>query len=32
MGFEQFEAFGVVIVVCVDVGVERSGVDEEGYG
>jgi hypothetical protein len=31
MGLEQFEALGVVIVVCVDVGVERSGVDEEGY-
>jgi hypothetical protein len=31
MGFEQFEALGVVVVVCVDVGVERAGVDEEGY-
>jgi hypothetical protein len=32
MGLEQFEALGVVVVVCVDVGVERAGVDEEGYG
>jgi hypothetical protein len=31
MGLEQFEALGVVIVVCVDVGVKRAGVDEERY-
>ena len=31
MGFEQFEALGVVVVVCVDVCVERAGVDEDGY-
>ena len=31
MGLEQFEALGVVVVVCVDVGVERAGVDEKGY-
>jgi hypothetical protein len=31
MGLEQFEALGVMIVVCVDVGVERTGIDEEGY-
>ena len=31
MKLEQFEALGVVVVVCVDVGVERAGVDEEGY-
>jgi hypothetical protein len=28
---EQFEALGVVVVICVDVGVERASVDEEGY-
>jgi hypothetical protein len=31
VGFEQFEALGVVVVVFVDVGVERAGVDEESY-
>jgi hypothetical protein len=31
MGFEQFEALGVVVVVGIDVGVQRAGVDEEGY-
>ncbi len=31
MGLEQFEALGVVVVVCVNVGVERAGVDEERY-
>ena len=31
MGLEQFEALVMVVVVCVDVGVERAGVDEEGY-
>ena len=31
MGLEQFEALGVVVVICVDVGVERAGVEEEGY-
>ena len=31
MGLEQFEALGVVVVVCVDVGVERAGVDEKSY-
>ena len=28
---EQFEALGVVVLVCVDVGVERASVDEKGY-
>ena len=31
MGLEQFKTRGVVIVVCVDVGIERAGVDEESY-
>ena len=31
MGLEQFEALGVVVVVCVNVGVERACVDEERY-
>ncbi len=31
MGFEQLEALGVVVVVCVDVRVKRAGVDKEGY-
>ena len=31
MGLEQFEAIGVVVVVRIDVGVERPGVDEQGY-
>jgi hypothetical protein len=31
MGLEQFEALGVVVVVCIHVGVERAGVNEEGY-
>jgi hypothetical protein len=29
MGLEQFEALGVVVVVCVHVGVQRAGVYEE---
>jgi len=28
---EQFEAVGMVPVVRVDIGVEGTGVDEEGY-
>ena len=28
---EQFKALGVVVVVCVDVGVDRAGIDKEGY-
>ena len=31
MGFEQLEALGVVVVVGVDVRVERACVDQEGY-
>jgi hypothetical protein len=31
MGLEQFEALDVVVVVGVDIGVQRAGVDEEGY-
>ncbi len=31
MELEQFEALGVVVIVCVDIGVERAGVDEQGY-
>jgi len=31
MGLEQFEALGVVVVVCIDVGVQGPCVDEEGY-
>jgi hypothetical protein len=31
MGLEQFEALGVVVVVGIDVGVQRPGVDEDGY-
>ncbi len=28
---QQFERFGVVTIVGVDVGIERSGIDEQGY-
>ncbi len=31
MGLEQFEALSVVVVVRIDVGVQRAGVDEQGY-
>jgi hypothetical protein len=31
MGLEQFQAFGVMVVVCVDVGVKGAGVDDERY-
>ena len=31
MGLEQFEALGVVAVVCIDAGVQRAVVDEQGY-
>lgn len=31
VGFEQLEALGVVVVVCVDVRVEGAGVDKESY-
>jgi hypothetical protein len=32
MGLEQCEAYGVVVVVSVDVGVERTGVDDQRDG
>ena len=32
MGLKQFKALGMVVVVCVDIGVERTGIDKEGYG
>lgn len=31
MRLEEFEALGVMVVVCVDVGVERTGIDEKRY-
>jgi hypothetical protein len=32
MGLEEFEAGGVVLVVTVNVGVERAGVDDQRDG
>ena len=32
MLLEKLKAFGMVAVVCVDVGVQRPGVDQERYG
>jgi hypothetical protein len=32
VGFEEFQGFVVVVVVGVDVGIERSGVDNDRYG
>jgi hypothetical protein len=31
VGFEELEALAMMVVVCVDVGVERAGIDEKGY-
>ncbi len=31
MGFEEVDAFVVMIVVRIDVGIERTGIDEDGY-
>lgn len=31
MGFEKFKALGMMVVICVDVSIKRTSIDDERY-